>query len=165
MFIDTVKEILSSLVDGVKFAMEKLKEQRPSQKWAVKAGIGLTVFTWVAGPNVFPFAVGAIVVNSMFWWLVKDSPAITKFISNHGATIDMTITVGSFFIAGTFSAWMMMMMATAYFTIFRKILFPESDEKPSIFSRIKGWLSKGKKALDPTTSVVPPVFVDDGASI
>ena len=119
--------------------MRKWKDTTSSQKQGMGAGIGLTAFAAIAGGQIFSFAMGGILVNAMFWWMIGDEPWLMEWMRKRGHWIDIGLTVGAFFgSGGVWSAWMTSLMATAYFTVFRKIFAPRED-CTSMFESIKNW--------------------------
>jgi len=125
--------------------LRKWRNTTTGQKQGIAAGIGLTLFAAIAGGQIFSFAMGGILVNAMFWWMIGDQPKLMEGMRKHGHWIDLMLTIGAFFgSGGVWSAWMTSLMATAYFTVFRKAFAPR-EKCDSVWSSIKNWWSERSK--------------------
>lgn len=126
--------------------LDWVKGLTKSKKQALAMGAGVIAFAAMAGGPLLQYAFGGILVNSLFWMLVTDSPTMMKFMKKHGGTLDIVLTIGSFFTGGgTLGGWLTNLMGTGFFTLFRKYLAEDDNSQAGIVERIMGRIEKALK--------------------
>lgn len=102
----------------------------PRQKKWLRIGAFVTGASAIAGGHLWAAAAGGIVLNIMFLNMIKDNAKATQFMKDWGWGIDVVLTAGALlFSGGTFTGTMLNMTLTAYFTIFREVMFPPTEGK------------------------------------
>tara|TARA_B110000211_G_scaffold207722_1_gene243773 strand:- start:700 stop:1146 length:447 start_codon:yes stop_codon:yes gene_type:complete len=108
-------------------AFEKAKEWWAAltvrQVMAAGIGAGMLAIGGLAGGILFQAAIGGLIINTLLWFMIKDSDLMMRFMERHGIKIDVAITLIGILSGGnSATSWLTAVMFGGFFTVFRTLI-------------------------------------------
>jgi hypothetical protein len=95
----------------------------PRQVLAAGIGAGMMGIAWLSGGILFQAAIGGLIINTLLWFMIKDSELMMAFMERHGIKIDVAITLIGILSGGnSATSWLTAVMFGGFFTVYRTLI-------------------------------------------
>ena len=95
----------------------------PRQVVAAGIGAGMLAIGAIAGGILFQAAIGGLIINTLLWFMIKDSPVMLQFMQKHGIKVDVVITLAGILAGGkSATSWLTAVMFGGFFTVYRTLI-------------------------------------------